>query len=234
MIPFGPIGFTPKLMINKLILTILSAVLGLSAYGSTVSPEAQTLAQNELASRAFSLENRYRVPSVNEVMKKNILLNLAYLDGSVQAKGDISWDELVNEPKTYKFSLAPGATFAYHSDILPQYQDSLAQTTNSYFNAAQGYLSDGYLYGDGVCHLASLINWAARDAGLEVLVTKDHRSVAPIPEIPDDYGVSIYINPQTGVGERNNLYITNNKDAEVSFEIEYTGTDLEVKVLEQA
>ena len=214
-------------MLGNLIAIITVALL---TFKPVSAPTGQ-LAINEtiLATREFSLDKRYAVASVNEVMKKNILLNLAYMEGTVAQKSDISWEAIL-APATYVFSLAPGQTFAYHEDILPAYQDSLALTTKSVFGPGQGFVSDGYLYGDGVCHLASLINWAAQDAGLEVYVPKDHRSVGPINEVPDEYGVSIYINPVSGVGERNNLYITNNRDTKVKFEFKYDGHELSLKV----
>ena len=144
-----------------------------------------------------------------------------------------SWEAILS-PRTYEFSLEPGETFAYHEDVLPEYQDSLVITTKSVFGPQQGYLTDGYLYGDGVCHLASLMNWAARDAGLKVYVPKDHRSVGPINEIDDDYGVSIYIDPVRGIGERNNLYITNNRDSVLTFVFSYDGESLQVDINEKA
>lgn len=221
-------------MLSKLFATIVSLFLAVNTSVTSVSPanDVQSATETVLATREFSLEKRYAVPSVNEVMKKNILLNLAYLTGQVTRKEDISWDAVL-APSTYEFTLKPGATFAYHEDILPQYADTLALTTKSIFGPGQGYVSDGYLYGDGVCHLASLMNWAARDAGLEVYVPKDHRSVGPINEVPDEYGVSIYINPDNGVGERNNLYITNTKDQDVTFVFTHTPDhELELKVVE--
>lgn len=189
--------------------------------------------QKTLSTRELSLDQRHSAKSVNEVFKKNILLNLAYLNGSVSNKGDISWDKLTNQPIEFSFILKPGQTFAYHQDILPQFNDSLSLTTNSYFGPGQGYLFSGFLYGDGVCHLASLINWAAQDANLDVLVPKKH-SIAHIPQIPDQYGVSIYIDPTTGVGENNNLYITNNKDTDIEFKFVYQNDNLEVSVIQTA
>ncbi len=183
-----------------------------------------------MASRQFSLANRYRVESVNEVMKKNILLSLAYLDGSVNEKTDINWNEIVAD-KTTTFTLKPGETFAFHEDVLPEYKDSLVLTTKSIFGPGQGYLTDGYLYGDGVCHIASFMNWVAQDAGLKVYVPKDHRSVGPINEVPEKYGVSIYIDPTKGIGERNNLYVTNTLDTAIEFVFKYENEQLTVSVV---
>lgn len=60
--------------------------------------------------------------------------------------------------------------------------------------ATEGLISDGYLTGDCVCHLASLIYWAARDAGLTALAPTNH-DFTTIPEVPKEYGVSIYFTP---------------------------------------
>lgn len=218
-------------MITNLIATILtSLLLGVNLNSLPTKPQEEKIILSE---RQFSLENRYAVKSVNEVMKKNILLNMAYLQGTVSKKSDINWDEVTS---TFHFEkvLNPGSTFAYHEIVRKEYLANLAFTTNAQFNASDGFLSDGYLFGDGVCHLASLINWAALDAGLKTVVPKDHRSVAQIPDIPDDYGVSIYMNKAVGSGANNNLYITNTKDKPVTFHFEYDGTDLKVYVTSQA
>ena len=163
-------------------------------------------------------------------MKKNILLNLAYLSGDVKSKFDINWDRLQNDNE-YVFTLKPGETFAFHDSVLRNYQGNVVITTNAHFNSSEGFLSDGYLVGDGVCHFASIINWVARDAGLDVVVTKNH-DFAKIEEVPKEYGVSIYVNPTNGYGAQNNLYITNNKNQIVDFRFEYKNEELKVSVVE--
>ncbi|HSW89325.1 MAG TPA: VanW family protein [Patescibacteria group bacterium] len=185
--------------------------------------------QKILGSREFSLNDRYKVASVNEVFKKNILLNMAYLRGSVTQKKDIDW-ATVESPFTYSFTLRQGESFAFHDSVLPEYQGKVVKTTNAHFNSTEGFVSDGYLVGDGVCHLASLINWAAQDAGLTILVTKNH-DFAKIEEVPKEYGVSIYVSPTTGAGTRNNLYITNNQNQDVTFSFSFDGTELKVDVI---
>lgn len=173
-----------------------------------------------LAEREMSLDNRQPDSVVNDVFKKNILLNLAYLDGKVTKASDIKWDE-IEKPFQYEFKLEPNQTFAFHSDIEDKYKDSLVKTTNAHFNATEGFKTDGYLFGDGICHLASLINWAAREAGLSVEAPTDH-DFAVIPDIPKEFGVSIYSNPFTkGSNTLQNLYITNNKPKPISFKFEY-------------
>lgn len=184
-----------------------------------------------LASHEFSLEYRYPVKSVSEVFKENILLNLAYMDGRVSKKEDINWEE-IQKPFKYEFKLEPKQTFAYHDDVLPEYKDSLVKTTQAHFNAVEGFKSDGYLFGDGVCHLASLIFWVAKDAGLEVQAPTNHNFMA-IPEIAGEHGVSIYSNPYSkGSNAQQNLYITNNKNNPITFKFEYSEDKLKASVLE--
>ena len=126
-----------------------------------------------MASHEMSLENRYENVYVNDVFKDNILLTLRYLEGSVAEVDKISWEE-VNKPFKYEFSLKPGEEFAFHDTTLPEYTKNVVKTTNAHFNYQDGFKSDGYLFGDGVCHLASLIYWVAKDAGLEAVSPTNH------------------------------------------------------------
>jgi hypothetical protein len=182
--------------------------------------------QTVLSEHSFSMSNRYKVESINQIFKKNILLNLAYLEGSVNSREDINWDK-IESPTQTSFTLEPGETFAYHGDTLAKYTN-VKVTTNANFNASDGFLSDGYLFGDGVCQFASLINWVAQDSGLEVFVPKNH-DFAVIPDVPKEYGVSIYVDPSSkGSGANNNLYITNNTNRQIRFHFEYTNGVLRV------
>lgn len=194
------------------------------------SEAIQGVANVQLASRTFSMENRYDVPSVNKVFKDNILLTLHYLSGDVKAKGDISW-EAIEKPYHYEFTLNPGEGFAFHDQILPEYKDSVVKTTNAHFNSDQGYVSDGYLVGDGVCHFASFIYWAAKDAGLTAVSLARH-DFAKINDVPREYGVSIkYMPGAFANSSRQNLYIVNNFDKPVTFVFNYDGSNLSVNVL---
>jgi hypothetical protein len=126
--------------------------------------------------------------------------------------------------------LQPGQVFAYHDAVLPEFAGKVVKTTNAHFDASEGFVSDGYLYGDGVCHLASLMNWSARDANLEVVSLVNH-DFAHIPEVPREYGVSIYSAGGASVAsEKQNLYIRNNLDTAVSFVFAYDGDRLTVSV----
>jgi len=202
--------------------------------GGLVSPDFLDPGRGTtIVSRTISLEYRYPTESVSKIFKENILLNLAYLDGRVDSSEDINWDEIDNSFKS-EFTLMPNETFAYHDAVLPKYEDKIAITTNAHFNSQDGFKSDGYLFGDGVCHLASLINWAARDADLEVEAPSNH-DFASIPEVPKEYGVAIYYNPNNkATGARENLYITNNKSVPVSFIFEYKDGKLSVSVTTKA
>ncbi|MEK7617438.1 MAG: VanW family protein [Patescibacteria group bacterium] len=201
--------------------------------GQLLTPLAP--AENILSSHEMSLEKRYY-----PVQKENILLNMAYLrgkegplhmDGRVSKKEDINWDE-IKKPFKSEFRLEPGQVFAYHDDILPQFEGKNIKTQSSHFMANEGYVSAGYLVGDGVCHSASLIYWAALDAGLEALAPTDHDFMA-IPEIESKYGVSIYANPESkGSNTKQNLYITNNKEHPVEFKFDYNGDKLKISIVE--
>lgn len=186
-----------------------------------------------LASHKFSLENRYAVASVNTVFKDNILLTLNYMDERVNGKNDINWEEVV-KPSDFEFELKPGETFAFHDQILPEYKDSVTKTTNAHFNFSDGFKTDGWLYGDGVCHLASFIHVAALEAGLKSVSLARH-DFATIPEVDRKNGVSIkYMPGEFANSSRQNLYVTNNQDKPVTFVFKYDGTNLTVRVLKDS
>ncbi len=185
-----------------------------------------------LGSRAFSLENRYGDRQVNEVMKDNILLSLAYLRGLPINPIAVDW-ESVRAPFEWEVILDPGRTFAFQNDVALPYRGTIAYSTNAHFSYDEGFKSDGYLMGDGVCHVASLIYWAASDAALTTNTPVAH-DFAQIPQVPQEYGVSIYSSPgQPTVGATQNLYVTNNRDKPMLMKIEYSGSDnLTVSFLE--
>lgn len=197
-------------------------------FGTLISPIPNNYL---LTQKEMSLDNRYSNQFVNDVFKKNILLNLAYLDGRVTSKKDINWDE-ITKPFQYEFKLNPNKTFAFHEDIQDKYKGQVEKTTNAHFIAAEGFKTDGYLFGDGVCHLASLINWAAKEAGLQVEAPTNH-NFATIPDISKEYGVSIYYSPTTkGSNALQNLYITNNKGKPITFKFEYKDNKVYIAIVE--
>jgi vancomycin resistance protein YoaR len=110
----------------------------------------------------------------------------------------------------------------------------VVKTTNAHYNSTEGFKSDGYLIGDGVCHLASLFYWAAKDAGLETLAPVNH-DFAAIPQIDKQYGVAIYADPNNAtISQQQNLYIKNNQSEAVTFRVVYNGKDLTVEIFKQA
>lgn len=212
---------------------LATSIIGFNLLGflSPSSTSVQPLALHEI-----SLENRQADRYVNEVFKDNILLNLAYLDGRVKKSSDVNWDE-VRKPQSFEFTLNPNKTFAFHGDVLPEFEGKglsagrqVAKTTNAHFNFEDGFRTDGLLFGDGVCHLASLINWVAKDAGLEVQAPVNH-DFREIPGIPKEFGTSIYYYPgQKSTNAQQNLYITNNLKNPVVFKFHYDGEKLKVEV----
>lgn len=167
------------------------------------------------AERQFSLNDRYPDPWVSNVFKYNILLTLSYLDGNGQNP---------EKAGTHSFTLQPGEVFAFHKEVLPEYKGKVVKTMNADFMSDMGFKSDGWLIGDGVCHLASMLYWTALDAGLTAVAPTNH-DFANIPEVPKKYGVSIFY----GNAEQN-LYITNTMDKPVTFAFVFDGTNLTVKV----
>lgn len=183
-----------------------------------------------LATHAFSLEKRYGNTFVNGVFKDNILLTLMILKNGEIPHLPVDW-EAVRKPFHFDLTLQPGETFAFHDNVLPQYQGKPLKVLNAHFNSQEGFVSDGYLVGDGVCHLASLLSWTAKDAGLSVTALVNH-DFAPIPEVPREQGVSIFANPSPSTGAaRQNLYITNTKESDVRFRFTYDGGTLTIEVL---
>lgn len=186
-----------------------------------------------LASTKISLENRAMPGSfMAEVMRDNILLTLAYMRGMpITASPD--W-EAVRKPFTYQFELKPGETYSFQKDSLPEYKDSIVKTIDVNFAGQDGFKHDGYLMGDGVCHLASLFYKAAVLAGIEATAPTNHNFM-PIPEVEREYGVAIYSMPGSPeANARQNLYIKNNEAEPIKFEISYDGHELKVKVESKA
>lgn len=185
-----------------------------------------------LGQSQFSLEKRYANAWVNDVFRDNILLTLVRMDGSVNQPQTIAWQE-VTKPRSFFVSLNPGEVFAFHEDVLDQYKGKPIKTMKSHFNYSDGFKSSGSLYGDGVCHLASLLYQAAKNAGLDAFAPTNH-NFASIPEVPREFGVSIYFSPnQKEANARQNLYIINTKDTPIQFVFENDGTNLSVRITQQ-
>lgn len=185
----------------------------------------------ELASRSISLENRAMPGSfMAETMRDNILLTMGYIRGIVVDGQNVNW-EAVRKPFTYSFELKPQEAYAFQKDALPSYEADIVKTIDVNFAGQNGFKHDGYLMGDGVCHLASLFYWAAMDAKIDAFAPTNHDFMA-IPEVPREYGVSIYSTPgEKAANAQQNLYIRNNTQHTIRFEIQYDGQNLQTKVL---
>lgn len=191
-----------------------------------VSPHTHLLGRETM-----SLSDRYPVDSVNTVFKDNILLSLAYLRGIQSHDKPVDW-QTIEKPFDYSFTLRPGEVFAFHKDVLPEFAGKVVKSIDSTFGYTDGYKSDGYLTGDGVCHMATLLHWAASDAGIQVVAPTPH-DFAIIPDVPKKYGTSIYFDPNTpGSNAQQNLYIQNTKDVPVTFVISYEHNAVTVEVTE--
>ncbi len=207
------------------------SILSIFGIGGNQNLATPFSGEHIIAQKELSLDDRHPDKFVNDVFKNNILLNLAYLSDNVSSSKDIKWDE-ISKPFKYEFKLEPNKTFAFHEDIKDKYKDSLVKTTNAHFNSQDGFKTDGYLFGDGICHLASIINWVAKEAGLSVEAPTNH-DFANIPDVPREFGVSIYNAPGAkGGNELQNLYITNNKSKPIAFRFEYKNDKLTVSAVE--
>lgn len=218
-------------MIHKLIIGFL--ILSLVTLSQQQIPfvAQQVYSSNEhlLAERSMSLQNRYGNEVTNAVFKDNILLTLSYLSGDVQNASQINWNDVRTDSK-YELVLEPGEVFAFHDDVLPEYRGKVVKTTHARFGPDQGFRSSGYLFGDGVCHFASLITWAARDAGLKVDTRVNH-NFANIPEIPKEHGTSIVTTGTPSLNaQMQNLYVENTSDKPVRFVFDYSGNALRVAI----
>ncbi len=217
-------------MFKKLLIIIPFAlsigVMQAQAFNSALPALVSVKQQSKstlLAQHSMSLADRYAVPSVNTVFRDNILLTLAYMSGKVKNAHQINWNTIY-QPTSYTLILQPKEVFAFHDAILPEYAGKKIVTTNAHFDASEGFVSDGYLYGDGVCHFASLINWVARDAGLQVVAPTPH-NFAKIPDINPKFGTAIY----AGAPEQN-LYVENTFNKPVKLVFVYENDTMTVSV----
>lgn len=182
-----------------------------------------------LGNTTYSLTDRYGNTFVNDVFSDNILLTLAYMSGVAKEGSPVPWDQ-VRGDFTYRLSLNPGEIFAFHDRVLPQYVGKIEKTTNAHFNSQEGFRSDHYLVGDGVCHLASFMNVVAREAGLTVVAPTNH-NFAKINDVARADGVAIYYDPQAvGSSALQNLYITNNQNVPIVFVFRHVGSNLDISV----
>jgi len=163
-----------------------------------------------------------------EILADNIRLNLHYLKGGeLPQPKEINWPK-IREPFTVTFSLKPGEVFAFHDQVLQQYEGRTIKTQPSHFGNADGYKTLT-LPGSGVCYLASLINWAATEAGLEITALANH-DFEPVPGVPRQYGTSIFYDGASANSRRQNLYVTNRLSGPVTFHFEVTREEVVLSI----
>ncbi len=214
---------------------IISLFLMWKPSAATLSPAALQRVEKPqtiiLGQENYSLQNRYTNNFVNDVFADNILLTLAYMNGAIDQGTNVPW-ETVRSDFTYKLTLNPGEVFAFHDTVAPEYKGKVVATTNSNFNFNQGFRTDGWLVGDGVCHLASFMNVVAKEANLLVSAPTRH-DFAKIADVTKADGVSIKYDPNTTSNSaRQNLYITNNREKPIAFIFKHENNALEIEVVE--
>lgn len=178
--------------------------------GQSLMTAQVRVVNSPLARESLDLKTRSPFPSVNEGFGDNILLSLHYLNGEKFSAGNVNWEE-IRKPFKTSFVLNPEQTFAFHDLTLPQYQNP-AVTMNSKFSMKDGYKFVAGLPGSGVCHLATLMTWVAKEAGLEVTALANH-DFAPVKGVERKYGTSI-----KSFSPTQNLYIKNTTGAPLVFE----------------
>lgn len=83
--------------IRSITLVILAFILSFFIKFKGVEPFEAKAAQRVLSEREISLDKRYEDKFVNGVMKYNILLNLAYIRGTVTSSSNIKENEVIKD-----------------------------------------------------------------------------------------------------------------------------------------
>lgn len=214
-------------MITEVLLAsaVLISALGSNFQPTINSPSASLVEQKRvLAEHKLDLTNRLPDEYGNQVFADNILLTLHFLKGDVESLrltsnksgwANLDW-ERIRQPFEASLTLEPGEVFAYHDTILPEFSNLPLKTTNAHYTIREGFKPLAGLPGNGVCHLASLINWVAFEAGLEVTAKVNH-DFYPVPGVPRENGTSIRWGPNGEYNSRNqNLYVKNNFEVPVT------------------
>jgi len=165
-------------------------------------------------------------PYADEVLSFNILRYFHYLKGDAEefAGGEN------REPFEGSFVLNPGEVFAYHPEVLEEYRNQVAVTPETNLSMADGYKALEGLPANGVCYSASLFNWVASEAGLEIVAKVNH-DFFPVPGVPQEYGTSIYHLAGSHSSRLQNLYIRNTYDSPVEFRYFASGRGVVLVVL---
>ena len=220
-----------KYVVIGIVAALISAVILTMTPVSKLVVMPKKPSNKVLSQVTYSLSNRYSNSYVNNVFADNIRLTLAYMSGKVKVGQNIPW-KAVKSTDVKTLVLKPGQTFAFHDEVLEKYKGKVALTTNAHFNSNEGFKSDGWLVGDGVCHLASFMYVAAMNAGL-LLEAPTRHDFAAIPDVPKQAGVSIFYSPDNPSSSTlQNLYITNNYAKTIAFVFAQNNDDLSIKVEE--
>lgn len=192
---------------------------------NTMAPFISPLSENQiLVQHSLDLTKREPNPYANEVFADNILLALHFFAGEAEkfkfapektGPKNIDWEK-VRQPFEFSFTLLPGEVFAFHGNLAKEYQDLAVKNAGTKYFYEEGYKSVGGLAGNGVCHLASLMNWVAQEAGLTVTARVNH-NFYPVEGVPKEYGTSIRYQLNGGNSQNQNLYIKNNFSFPVEF-----------------
>lgn len=180
-----------------------------------------------LAEHSLDLTLRDQDTRANQGFGDNILLALHYLKGDPPAGGQVNWEK-IRAPFETSFTLQSGEIFAFHDNVLPEFSPPAGGplvTMNSEFLTTEGYKSVWGLGGNGVCHLASLMNWMASEGGLMVVAPNKH-NFALIPGVPREYGTSI-----RSQSANQNLYIRNNFAYPVTFVFKTNNREVDLKIV---
>lgn len=208
--------------INKLWLVLLLPIFSFSIPTPDLKMIWPIPREEVLAEQVLDLNERLPdSPSGNEVFKYNILLALKYFEG----------DTGLAEPFTAEIELQPGEVFAFQENLLPEFEDKTVKTGWTKYIAQEGYQALAGLYGNGVCHLASLINWVASEAGLKVVAPANH-NFWPVPGVPKEYGTSIrYLADGGWKTENQNLYLENTFDYPIKLVFNCSSDKVELKII---
>lgn len=168
--------------------------------------QAQSLPERQLlTTRMMSLGNRHLSSEINAIWAKNILL-------AVSRISPLDAGRLKEDP-----------TFLGSIQMVPDAEFSFVKEAGPTLTEKDGFLSDGILPGNGVCHLASLINWALEDAsisGIEINNVVPHS--APIPGIPNNRAVSIL-----SADPKQDLVIKNKGKVTLELVFRYVGANID-------
>ena len=208
--------------------------------GELISPVpivqlAQAEAGEEiLAERQLDLTTRHPDENINGVFADNILLAVWYFSGQSQPPESTRiLDRIIVEVE-----LGPGEVWAFHDMVLPEFKPEALETSGgsliasgTRYTAKEGYRTALGLPGNGVCHLATLMNWVASEAGLEVTAKVNH-NFAPVPGVPEKYGTSIRYSPDGSLNSANqNLYIKDNFDDPIRLIFTLEGSSLKLRIV---